>query len=148
MDRRDLLRGALGAAALSGVRAAAASTSKPGAGVLTVGEYLARAALLVDETRRAQDWVGSHPGDVGLASMALDLAEARSHLAVQIGVPDAAKQAHMHLLLALENTSASFDSLVRGDGKRAAQRMSAARIEAQTLALALEAAKLKLPVVK
>lgn len=149
MDRRDVLRASVAAAVAVTARAAAAeSKAKPGAGILTVPEYLSRAALLLDENKRAQDWVGGHPGDLGLASMAYELADARSQLAVKIAAPPQAKQAHMHLLLALENTAASFDATVRGDGKKAAQRMAAARSEENTLNVALEAAKLKMPVVK
>ncbi len=149
MDRRDVLRATVATAVAVTARAAAAeSTPKPGAGILTVPEYLNRAALLLDETKRSQDWVGGHPGDLGLASMAYELADARSQLAVKIAAPAQAKQAHMHLLLALENTAASFDATVRGDGKKAAQRMAAARSEENTLNLALEAAKLKMPVIK
>lgn len=150
--RRDLLGLGSGAAVIaasvaSGV-ARAESKPKPGAGVLTVAEYLRRAALLLDETKRAQDWIGQNPLDLGLAAMALELVELRSAIAAMIAAPPPAKQAHMHLLLALENTAAAFDAKVRGDEKKAAQRMAAARAEEQTLALALEAAKLKIPSVK
>ena len=86
-----------------------------------------------------------HPGDIGLAELAFDLAELRNALAGKFTAPPQAKQAHMHLLLALENTAASFDARVRGDDKKAAQRMAAARAEEQTLHLALEAAKMKIP---
>jgi hypothetical protein len=150
MDRRDLLRASVFASlAIASKNAGAESNKpKPGAGVLTVPEYLHRAALLLDETKRAQDWVGQHPGDLGLAAMAYDLADLRNQLAVKIAAPVQAKQAHMHLLLVLENTGASFDAALRGDEKKAAQRMAAARAEEQTLYLALEGAKLKMPTIK
>jgi hypothetical protein len=150
MDRRDLLRASIAAVVATGARASSAEPNKPkpGVGVLTVPEYLSRAAILLDETKRAQDWVGGHPGDRGLASMAFDIADLRNQLAAKIAAPPQAKQAHMHLLLALENTAASFDATVRGDDKKAAQRMAAARTEEQTLYLALEGAKLKMPVIK
>jgi len=150
MDRRDVLRASVFASlalAAKGVRAEP-NKPKPGAGVLTAPEYLHRAAILLDETKRAQDWVGQHPGDLGLAAMAYELADVRNQLAVKIAAPPQAKQAHMHLLLALENTAASFDATLRGDDKKAAQRMAAARSEEQTLYLALEAAKLKMPSIK
>ena len=150
MDRRELLRASVIAGLALTAKGAAAESNKPkpGAGVLTVPEYLHRAALLLDETKRSQDWVGQHPWDLGLAAMAYELAELRNQLAVKIAAPPQAKQAHMHLLLALENTAASFDAALRGDEKKAAQRMAAARAEEQTLYLALEAAKLKMPTVK
>lgn len=149
MDRRDVLRASvLASLALAAKGARAESKPKPGAGVLTPVEYLRRAAILLDETKRAQDWVGQHPGDLGLAAMAYDLADTRNQLAVKIAAPPAAKQPHMHLLLVLENTAASFDAALRGDDKKAAQRMAAARSEEQTLYLALEAAKLKMPSIK
>ncbi len=149
--RRDLFAlggAALLASSLTSARARAAAKPKPGAGVLEVPEYLRRAALLLDETKRAQDWIGQNPSDLGLAAMALELAELRSAIAAMIAAPPQAKQAHMHLLLALENTAAAFDAKVRGDEKKAAQRLAAARAEEQTLGLALEAAKLKIPSVK
>ena len=146
MRRRDLLQTLAGATAVvSLARAASAQKSTAGAGVLTVPEYLARAAILLDETRRAQDWVGGHPGDLGLAELALELSQARADVATVIAAPTEVKQAHMHLLLTIENTTASFDLTVRGDAKKAAQRMAAARMEEQTLMLALDAAKVKMP---
>jgi hypothetical protein len=150
MDRRDLLRASVlaGLSLSSKPASAEPNKPKPGAGVLTAPEYLHRAALLLDETKRAQDWVGQHPGDLGLAAMGYDLADLRNQLAVKIAAPVQAKQAHMHLLLVLENTAASFDAALRGDEKKAAQRMAAARSEEQTLYLALEAAKLKMPTIK
>ena len=48
----------------------------------------------------------------------------------------------------VENTAAAFDAKIRGDEKKAAQRMAAARAEEQTLHASLEAAKLKMPNVK
>ena len=47
-----------------------------------------------------------------------------------------------------EITAAAFDASAGGDDKRAEQRISAARSEEQTLATALEAAKLKLPTLR
>ena len=148
MRRRRLLAALGGVASALVAAPASAQKGKPGSGVLTAPEYLARAALLLDETRRAQDWVGGHPGDLGLAALALDLATSRSEAAAQIAAPPAVKQAHMHLLLALENTTACFDALVRGEGKKAAQRLANARVEEQTLQSALDGAKLKMPVIK
>ncbi|MBK7397362.1 MAG: hypothetical protein IPJ34_13970 [Myxococcales bacterium] len=145
MKRRALLAGSL---SLALVRLAKADGKKPTAGVLTLDQYLAVAAILFDETRRAQDWVGAHPSDVGLASVAWELADLRAQLAVRLVAPPAVKQAHMHLLLAMENTTASFDATMRGDAKKAAQRMAAARTEEITMQNALDAAKVKLPAVK
>ncbi len=146
MKRRDLLLG-LGLSAVAR-RAGGDDKDKDKKGALSVNDYLARAALLLDENKRAQDWIGYHPNDIGLAALALELAELRSSAAAKLAAPAAVKQAHMHLLLALENTAASFDATVRGDGKKAAQRMAAARAEEQTLHLALDAAKLKVPLIK
>jgi hypothetical protein len=148
--RRRAILGILAAGVAVTERAAAAETKKPkpNDGVLTVSEYLHRAALLLDETRRAHDWIAQHPWDLGLAAMAFDLAELRSTLAARISAPAQAKQAHMHLMLVLENTAAAFDARVRGDDKKAAQRLAAARSETRTLEAALEAAKLKIPAMK
>lgn len=114
----------------------------------TIYEYLARAALLLDENRRSLDWVFGHPGDRGLAELASHMAETRALVASEIVAPAVARQAHMHLLLVLEITAAAFDASAGGDDKKAAQRISAARSEEQTLATALEAAKLKLPTLR
>jgi hypothetical protein len=149
MDRREALGASfIAALALAARDAGAEQKPKPGAGMLTVDEWLVRSSLLLDETRRTQDWIGSHPGDLGLAALAYELADLRSQLAVKLAVPDKVKQAHMHMLLALENTTAAFDAKMRGDEKKAAQRMAAARAEENTLNLALEAVKLKLPSIK
>jgi hypothetical protein len=145
--RRDALAAITTTATAIAAAARAAADTKPPAPI-SQSDYLARAALLVDETRRAQDWVGAHAGDVGLASIALEIAEVRSTAAARIAVPVALKQAHMHLLLVLENTTASFDATARGDAKKAAQRMANARSEEQTMLLAFDTAKAKLPPIK
>jgi hypothetical protein len=141
--RRHLLAlGAASAALLATRRGESAPSAKP---AMTVNDWLVRAAILLDETKRAQDWIGAHPSDVDLAALALEIAEARSAAAERIPAPVGVKNAHMHLLLVLENTTASFDAAVRGDGKKAAQRMAAARTEEQTMNSALDAAKVKIP---
>lgn len=146
MKRRAILAGATALVSLaSRVRA---DGKKPTAGVLTLDQYLAVAALLYDETRRAQDWVGAHPGDTGLAAVAWEMADLRAQLAVRLVAPPQVKQAHMHLLLAMENTTASFDATMRGDAKKAAQRMAAARTEEITMQNAFDGAKVKLPTIK
>lgn len=146
MRRRDLLAIGLGAASISLEKRGAAGTSATPA--ITVDEYLVQAALLLDETKRAQDWVGAHAADRGLVALCHPLAELRGTVATNLGVPASVKNAHMHLLLVLENTTAAFDARLRGDDKVAAQRMSVARTEEQTLYLALDAAKVKLPTIK
>lgn len=145
LPRRDLL--GLGAVALAALalderRASAAPPAKP---AMTTNDWLVRAALLLDETKRTQDWIGAHPSDVDLAALAWEICDARSTAAARIPAPAAVKNAHMNLLLVLENTTASLDATVRGDWKKAAQRMAAARTEERTLNSALEAAKLKIP---
>jgi hypothetical protein len=147
--RRTFLASLSGiAAAITAAGGASAQKGKAGAGVLSVPEYLARAGLLFDETRRAQDWVGGHPGDIGLAALALELSMARAESAAAIAAPANLKGAHMHLLLIIEGTSSSFDATVRGEPKKAAQRMAGARLEEQTFLQALDAAKVKLPLLK
>ncbi len=143
MPRRALLSLGLGAAALvASRRAAAAPPVKP---AMTTNDWLVRAAILLDETKRAQDWVGAHPSDTDLAGLVYEIAETRSTAAARIPAPAAVKNAHMSLLLVLENTTASLDASARGDWKKAAQRMAAARTEERTLNSALDAAKLKIP---
>lgn len=145
MKRRALLASATAILAAGRARA---EGKKPTAGVLTLDQYLAVAALLYDETRRSQDWVGAHPGDTGLAAVAWEMADLRAQLAVRLVAPVQVKQAHMHLLLAMENTTASFDATMRGDAKKAAQRMAAARTEEITMQNAFDGAKVKLPSIK
>ncbi len=127
---------------------ARAEGKKPTTGVLTQDQYVVIAAILLAETRRAQDWVGAHPSDLGLASVAWELSTLRAELAVRLVAPLNVKQAHMHLLLAMENTTAAFDAAMRGDGKKAAQRMADARTEEITMQNALDTAKVKLPSIK
>ena len=160
MRRRELLSTILGAGALSAAPRAIASlrvattpmAASPATAVaavaVSVDAYLSQAALLLEETKRAQDWVGSHPADRGLVSLCHPLAELRSTVASAMAVPQTLKSSHMHLLLVLENTTAAFDARLRGDDKKAAQRMSVARTEEQTLLLAYDAAKVKLPAIK
>jgi hypothetical protein len=146
MRRRDLFSIGVGAAAISLAKKATSATAT--ATALTVDDYAVQAALLLDETKRAQDWVGAHAADRGLVAICHPIAELRSTVATNLGVPASVKNAHMHLLLVLENTTAAFDARLRGDEKVAAQHMSVARTEEQTLYLALDAAKVKLPTVK
>jgi hypothetical protein len=157
LDRRALLSrlptlGALGAMAattLARPRAASAQKlAKSSVGVLTVGQYLDRAALLLDENRRAQDWIGAHPYDPNLAAVALEVAQTRSEVATRLGVPPALKQPHLHMLLVLEGTASSFEATAAGDPKKAAQRMANTRTEEQTMLLAFDAAKVKLPTLR
>ena len=160
IKRRDVLGVFIGAFASTRGRSASASlriaptpmvaspATAVAASVVSVDGYLAQAALLLDETRRAQDWVGSHPTDRGLIAICHPIAELRSTVASAMAVPAALKNAHMNLLLVLENTTAAFDAKLRGDDKKFAQRMSVARTEEQTLNLAYDAAKVKLPSIK
>jgi hypothetical protein len=142
MRRRELLRAGFGVAATSIAGSALAAPT------ISVDDYLVQAALLLEETKRAQDWVGAHPLDRALVAICHPIAELRGNVATNMAVPAPMKNAHMHLLLVLENTTASFEAKKRGDDKVAAQRMSVARTEEQTLYLAFEASKAKLPIVR
>ena len=144
LDRRGALAIGLGAVALAAAPRASAAPSAAKS-TMSTNDWLKRAALVLDESRRAMDWVAWHTGDAALAALALEIAEVRSDVAARMAPPVGLKTAHMHLLLVLENATASFDAAARGDAKRAAEQVANARTEEQTLKDVLDAARLKIP---
>jgi hypothetical protein len=83
----------------------------------TAGTYLASAALLLDETRRSNDWMQSHYGDMKLAELLHDLSEARVKCSRKLLVPKEADRAHPHLLLALEIAERAMAAALEGEAK-------------------------------
>ncbi len=81
------------------------------------GSYLASAALLLDETRRSNDWMQSHYGDTKLAEVLHDLSEARVKTGRKLLVPKEADKAHPHLLLALEVAERAMAAALEGEAK-------------------------------
>jgi hypothetical protein len=81
------------------------------------GTYLASAALLLDETRRSNDWMQSHYGDMKLAEVLHDLSEARVKCGRKLLVPKEADKAHPHLLLALEIAERAMAAALEGEAK-------------------------------
>ena len=67
------------------------------------GSYLDRAAVLLGETRRADEFLLAHFNDRELASLTHDLAEARIKTARKMMVPKEVATVHPPLLLSLEN---------------------------------------------
>ena len=81
------------------------------------GTYLASAALLLDETRRSDEWMQWHYGDVKLADLLHELSEARVKCGRKLLVPKEADRAHPHLLLALEASERAMAAALEGEAK-------------------------------
>lgn len=95
------------------------------------GTYLRTAAILLDESKRSTDWLLTHEGDVELARVLHDLAEARVKAGRQVLVPKEVDRAHPHLLLTLETVERAFDASTQGDWKRTLKLVLQAREEEQ-----------------
>jgi hypothetical protein len=81
------------------------------------GSYLATAAILLDETRRSDDWMNTHYGDMQLADILHQLSEARVKCGRKLLVPKEADRAHPHLLLALEASERAMAAALDGEAK-------------------------------
>src|SRR5579859_3259557 len=81
------------------------------------GTYLASAALLLDETRRSDEWMQWHYGDTNLAELLHQLSEARVKCGRKLLVPKEADRAHPHLLLALEASERAMAAALEGESK-------------------------------
>ena len=81
------------------------------------GTYLASAAILLDETRRSDDWMQWHYGDVKLAELLHEMSEARVKSGRKLYVPKEADKAHPHLLLALELSERAMAAALEGEAK-------------------------------
>ncbi len=93
------------------------------------GTYLDAAALLLDESRRASEFVQSHLSDVQLAAVAQRLAEARVRASREMAVPPDVDKAHPHLLLALESVERAMAAAREGEAKRFFHLMAQSRQE-------------------
>ena len=81
------------------------------------GSYLASAALLLDETRRMDEWMQWHYGDMQLAELLHQLSEARVKCGRKLTVPKEVDKAHPHLLLALESAERAMAAALEGESK-------------------------------
>ena len=112
------------------------------------GSYLDRAAILLDECRRANEWLLSHLTDKELANVLHDEAEARLKAARRMQVPKEIVAAHPHLLLCLENAERASASASDGDTDGFLRFLRQCRDEEGLFKALLTQLKLSLPSVK
>ena len=109
------------------------------------GTYLWSAALLLDETRRSDDWMNWHFGDTGLADTLHQLSEARVKVGRKLLVPKEADRAHPHLLLALEASERALAAAQEGEAKHFLKLMAQAMEEERTFRAILGQQNITLP---
>jgi hypothetical protein len=96
------------------------------------GSYLASAALLLDETRRSDEWMSWHYGDMSLADILHQMSEARVKCGRKLLVPKEADRAHPHLLLALEASERAMAAALEGESKHFLKLVAQALEEERT----------------
>ncbi len=109
------------------------------------GTYLASAALLLDETRRSDEWMQWHYGDVKLADLLHELSEARVKCGRKLLVPKEADRAHPHLLLALEASERAMAAALEGEAKHFLKLVDQALDEERMFRAILSQQSLTLP---
>jgi len=109
------------------------------------GAYLATAAILLDETRRSDDWMNTHYGDMQLADILHQLSEARVKSGRKILVPKEADRAHPHLLLALEASERAMAAALEGEAKHFLHLLAQARDEERMFRALLGQQNITLP---
>ena len=109
------------------------------------GSYLDRAALLLGEARRGNEWVLSHLGDKELALVAHTMAEARVRAAQKMAVPKEVAGMHPHLLLALESSERAAAAASEGENEKFLHHLRIARDEESAFRGLLAQQKLSLP---
>jgi hypothetical protein len=112
------------------------------------GSYLDRAALLLDECRRANEWLLAHLSDRELAMVIREAAEARLKAARKMQIPKEITAAHPHLLLCLENAERAASAAAEGDHQRFLQFLRQSREEEGLFRALLAQLKFQLPAVK
>jgi hypothetical protein len=111
----------------------------------TAGTYTAAAALLLDETRRSDDWMNTHWGDVKLAEVLHEMSEARVKSGRKLLVPKEADRAHPHLLLALEASERAMAAALDGEAKHFLHLLAQALDEERTFRAILSQQNVTLP---
>jgi hypothetical protein len=111
----------------------------------TAGTYLATAALLLDETRRSDDWMNTHWGDTKLAEILHEMSEARVKCGRKLLVPKEAERAHPHLLLALETSERAMAAAVDGEAKHFLHLLAQALDEERMFRAILSQQNISLP---
>jgi hypothetical protein len=109
------------------------------------GTYLASAALLLDETRRSDEWMQWHYGDTNLADVLHQLSEARVKVGRKLLVPKEADRAHPHLLLALEASERALAAAQEGEAKHFLKLVAQALDEERTFRAILGQSNITLP---
>jgi hypothetical protein len=109
------------------------------------GTYLASAALLLDESRRSDEWMQWHYGDVKLADLLHQLSEARVKCGRKLLVPKEADTAHPHLLLALEASERAMAAALDGQAKHFLKLVAQAHDEARMFRAILSQQNMTLP---
>ncbi|RYE92072.1 MAG: hypothetical protein EOO75_07490 [Myxococcales bacterium] len=112
------------------------------------GSYLDRAAILLDASRRSNDWLQAHLTDRELATVLHDEAEARLKAARKMQVPKEIVAAHPHLLLSLENAERAAAVASTGDIEGFLRFVRQCRDEEGLFKALLTQLKLQLPSVK
>ena len=115
------------------------------AGLALAGSYLDRAALLLADARRTNEWVLSHLSDKELAAIARDVAAARVRAAQKMQVPKEVAGVHPHLLLTMENSERAMSAAADGDVEKFLHHLRVARQEDATFRGLLAQQKLTLP---
>jgi hypothetical protein len=114
-------------------------------GPAMASSYFATAALLLDETRRSDDWMQSHYGDAKLAEILHQLSEARVKCSRVLLVPKEADRAHPHLLLALEASERAMAAALEGESKHFIHLVMQALDEERTFRAILTQENIKMP---
>ena len=109
------------------------------------GTYLSSAALLLDETRRSDEWMSWHYGDTNLADVLHQLSEARVKVGRKLLVPKEADRAHPHLLLALEASERAMAAAQEGEAKHFLKLVAQALEEERTFRAILGQSNITLP---
>lgn len=116
--------------------------------IAVAGTYLDRAALLLADCKRTNEWVLGHLSDRELAAVARDVAEARVRAARGMSVPKEVAGVHPHLLLALENGERACAAAADGDTDRFMHHLRISRDEDGIFRSLLAQQKLQLPPIK
>ena len=109
------------------------------------GSYLASAALLLDETRRSDEWMQWHYGDQSLADLMHQLSEARVKCGRKLLVPKEADRARPHLLLAREASERAMNAALEGESKHFLKLVAQALEEERTFRAILSQENQTLP---
>jgi hypothetical protein len=109
------------------------------------GSYLDRSAILLGDTRRANEWMFKHLSDREMSGLLHDIAEARLKSARKMSVPKEVVMAHPHLLLTLETSERAAAAAAAGQNEKFLSLLRTARDEDATFRSLVKSANLQLP---